>query len=76
MTKTIKDIALASGLVILVGCSSAPEQRPASDRYERQSAAKIPVEQAEAECYAIRNSPVTPEQSLAQCMKGKGFVEK
>ena len=76
MTKTIKVIALASGLMILVGCSSAPEQRPVSDRYERQNSAKVPAEQAEAECYAIRNSPVTPQQSLAQCMKGKGYVEK
>lgn len=75
MTKTTRIIALAASIVASVGCSSAPE-RTASDRYDRQNSAKVPAEQAEAECYAIRNSPVTPQQSLAQCMKGKGYVEK
>lgn len=72
----MRTLFLAASIATFVGCSSGPEQRPAADRYERQNAAKVPVEQAEAECYAIRNSPATPQQSLAQCMKGKGYVEK
>jgi hypothetical protein len=71
----MRNIALAACIVAFAGCSSAPE-RPVSERYERQNSAKMPAEQAEAECYAILNSPVTPHQSLAQCMKGKGFAEK
>lgn len=72
----MRTIVLAASIATFAGCASEPEQRPVAERYERQSSAKVPVEQAEAECYAIRNSPVTPEQSLAQCMKGKGYVER
>ena len=72
----MRAIVLAASLATFAGCAGEPEQRPVTDRYERQNSAKIPVEQAEAECYAIRNSPATPQQSLAQCMKSKGYVEK
>ncbi|HKU71340.1 MAG TPA: hypothetical protein VJQ51_10905 [Burkholderiales bacterium] len=72
----MRTIVLAASIATFAGCASEPEQQPVTERYERQSSAKIPAEQAEAECYAIRNSPATPQQSLAQCMKGKGYIEK
>jgi hypothetical protein len=72
---TMRSIAIAAIIATFAGCSSAPDQ-PVPERYERQSSAKVSVEQAEAECHAIMSSPATPYQSLASCMKGKGYVEK
>lgn len=62
----------------LVGCASGPSRpaRPLSEKYDRQIWARVPVEQAEAECYAFINTAAGAGQNLYLCMKGKGFVER
>lgn len=55
--------------LLLAGCESTPT------RWVPQRWAKVPYEQASAECYAHINSLSGLGQSYYLCMKGKGWEE-
>ena len=63
--------------LLLTGCAAGPSYTaPPEQRYVRQSWARMPVQQAEAECYHFINTAAGRGSNLYLCMKSKGYDER